>query len=111
MGRSNYGCKACRFPLRANDNWTFTCMNPKCERIGVIASAAMTMQVGELEAWLRHYNLGLSVSFAKSLYNAELRRPVGDGSSVAITAAEGTEFSSAVISACKIFEEEHVHTT
>lgn len=71
----------------------------------------MTMMAAELDAWLKHYDLSFSVSFARGFYFAELRRPVGDGSSIPITSAEGTEFSSAVISACKIFEENHVCTS
>ena len=77
----------------------------------VLASPAMGMRAEELEAWLKHYNLGVSVSFEGGLHTAELRRPVGDGSSVTITTAEEKDFNAAVISACQIFEEVHVCTT
>ena len=77
----------------------------------VLASPAMGMKAAELDAWLKHYNLGVSVSFEGGLHTAELRRPVGDGSSVTITTAEEKDFNAAVISACQIFEEVHVCTT
>lgn len=109
--RSQYRCRACDYPLRANENFTFTCTNVKCDRIGVIASAAMTMQVGELEAWLRHHQLSLSVSFSDRVYNADLRRPLGDGSSVSEITAKAAEFGVAVIAACESYERIHDQRT
>lgn len=70
----------------------------------VLACPAMTTPVAEIEAWLEHHNLGLSVEFSDRVYNVDLRRPIGDGSSVSIMESKAAEFAVALVSACESYE-------
>lgn len=72
----------------------------------VLASPTMEMRVEELEAWLSHHKLGLSVSFNERCYSAELRTKIGNESIVAME-AKAAEFGVAVIAACQNYEREY----
>lgn len=78
------------------------CSRPGC---AVIVSPAMDMRVEELETWLQHHGLGLSVSF-KRCYSAELRTKIGD-ESIVVMEAKAADFGVAVISACMNYEREN----
>lgn len=77
------------------------------ENARVVASPAMTTPVGEIQDWLDYHDLGLSVSFAKRVYNVDLRRPVGDGSSVSVISAQASDFDVALVAACQNYERVH----
>lgn len=77
----------------------------------VLACPAMTTPVEEIEAWFEHHNLSLSVSFADRVYNVDLRRPTGDGSSVSIMEAKAADFAVALVAACESYERIHAQRT
>lgn len=80
----------------------------KGPQAAVIVRPSMKMRMEEIEPWMKRYNLHWALSYKERCYHAELRRPVGDGSSILVTSAQADSGSSALISACNIFEEGHV---
>lgn len=72
----------------------------------VIVSPTMEINIGELQSWLSHHHLNLSVGFSYPRYKAVLTGKGKAGDAGPLVQVYARDFGEAVVSACQNYERE-----